>query len=82
LPAILAAAVGGTVCALALVPVVRPAIDLSAFTGTPVAVPLRAEPLAIVVAAVGLLVLAVLTLTIQNRLARSRGTAQALRVGQ
>jgi putative ABC transport system permease protein len=82
LPAILAAAVGGTVCALALVPLVGPAIDLSAFTGTPVAVPLRAEPLAIVVAAGALLLLAVLTLTIQNGLARSRGAAQALRVGQ
>jgi hypothetical protein len=82
LPAILAAAVGGIVCALALVPLVGSAIDLAAFTGTPVTVPLRAQPLAIGVAAIGLLLLAALTLTIQNRLARSRGTAQALRVGQ
>jgi putative ABC transport system permease protein len=82
LPAILAAAVGGTVCALALVPLVGSAIDLAAFTGTPVTVPLRAQPLAIALAAAGLLVLAALTLTIQNRLARSRGAAQALRVGQ
>jgi putative ABC transport system permease protein len=82
LPAILAAAVGGTACALALVPLVGPAINLAAFTGTPVTVPLRAQPLAILVAAIGLLLLAALTLTIQNRLARTRGTAQALRVGQ
>ena len=82
LPAILAAAVGGIVCALALVPLVGSAIDLAAFTGMVVAVPLRAEPLAIVAAAGGLLLLAALTLTIQHRLARSRGTAQALRVGQ
>jgi len=82
LPVILAAAVGGTVCALALVPLVGSAIDLAAFTGTPVTVPLRAQPLAIALAAAGLLVLAALTLTIQNRLARSRGAAQALRVGQ
>jgi putative ABC transport system permease protein len=82
LPAILAAAVGGTACALALVPLVGPAINLAAFTGTPVTVPLRAQPLAIVAAAVAMLLLAALTLTIQNRLARSRGTAQALRVGQ
>jgi putative ABC transport system permease protein len=82
LPTILAAAVGGTVCALALVPLVGSAVDLAAFTGTPVTVPLRAQPLAIALAAAGLLVLAALTLTIQNRLARSRGTAQALRVGQ
>ena len=82
LPLILAAVVGGTVCALALVPLVGPAVILAAFTGTPVTVPLRAEPLAIVAAAAGLLLLAALTLTIQNGLARSRGTAQALRVGQ
>ena len=82
LPAILAAAVGGTVCALALVPLVGSAVNLAAFTGTPVTVPLRAQPLAIVAAAAGLLLLAALTLIIQNRLARSRGTAQALRVGQ
>ena len=82
LPVILAAAVGGTACALAVVPLVGPAINLAAFTGTPVTVPLRAQPLAIGVAAIGLLLLAALTLTIQNRLARSRGTAQALRVGQ
>ena len=82
LPAILAAAVGGIVCALALVPLVGSAIDLAAFTGMVVAVPLRAEPLAIVAAAGGLLLLAALTLNLQNGLARSRGIAQALRVGQ
>lgn len=82
LPAILAATIGGTVCALALVPLVGPAIDLAAFAGAPVVVPLRAQPLAIVAAAAGLLVLGLLTLTVQNRLARSRGAAQALRVGQ
>ena len=82
LPLILAAVVGGTACALALVPLVGSAVNLAAFTGMPVTVPLRAEPIAIVAAAAGLLLLAALTLTIQNRLARSRGAAQALRVGQ
>jgi putative ABC transport system permease protein len=82
LPLIVAAVMGGTACALALVPLVGSTVDLAAFTGTPVTVPLRAEPLAIVAAAAGLLLLAALTLTIQNGLARSRGTAQALRVGQ
>jgi hypothetical protein len=48
----------------------------------PVTVPLQAQPLAIVAAAAGLLLLAALTLIIQNGLARSRGVAQALRVGQ
>ena len=82
MPAILAAAVGGTVCALALVPLVGSAVNLAAFTGVPVNAPLRAEPLAIVAAAGGLLLLAAATLAIQNRLARARGAAQALRVGQ
>ncbi len=81
LPAILAVAVGGTVCALALVPLVGSAIDLAAFTGLPVTAPLHAETLAILIAIGGLLLVAALTLTIQNRLARGRGAAQALRAG-
>lgn len=82
LPAILAVAVGGTACALALVPLVGPAVDLAAFTGMPVTAPLRADPVAVAAAAGALLLLAALTLTIQNRLARGRGAAQALRAGQ
>lgn len=82
LPAILAAAVGGTVCALLLVPLAGPAVNLAAFTGISVTVPLRADPAAIVAAAVALLVLGGLTLIISGRLARARGTAQALRVGE
>jgi putative ABC transport system permease protein len=82
LPAILAAAVGGTACALLLVPLAGPAVNLAAFTGTPVTVPLRADPVAIVAAAAALLLLGGLTLTISSRLARSRGAAQALRVGE
>jgi putative ABC transport system permease protein len=82
LPAILAAAVGGIACALALVPLVGPAVDLAAFTGLPVTVPLRADPAGIGAAVAGLLLVAVLTLTIQSRLARGRGATQALRVGE
>lgn len=81
LPAILAAAVGGTACALLLVPLAGPAVNLAAFTGIPVTVPLRADPVVIVAAAVALLLLGGLTLTISSRLARGRGAAQALRVG-
>jgi putative ABC transport system permease protein len=82
LPAILAAAVGGTVCAVVLVPLVGPAVDLAAFTGVPVTTALQADPAAIGVAAGALLLLAGLTLAIQDRLARGRGTTQALRVGE
>ena len=81
LPAILAVAVGGTACALALVPLVGSAMDLAAFTGLPVTAPLHADALAILIAIGGLLLVAALTLTIQNRLARGRGAAQALRAG-
>jgi putative ABC transport system permease protein len=82
LPAILAAALGGTACALALVPLVGPAVNLAAFTGTPVTVPLSADLAAIGAAAGGLLILAVLALTISSKLARGRGLTQALRVGE
>jgi putative ABC transport system permease protein len=82
LPAILAATVGGAACALALVPLVGPSVNLAAFTGTPVVVPLHANLMAIAATAVGLIVLAWVTLAVQSRLARSRGTAQALRVGE
>ncbi len=82
LPAIVAAAVGGTVCALLLVPLVGPAVNLAAFTGMPVTVPLRADPAAILAAAAALLILGGLTLTISSRLARRSGTAQALRAGE
>jgi putative ABC transport system permease protein len=82
LPAILAAAVGGTACALVLVPLVGPAVNLAAFAGMPVSVPLHADPVAIAVAVGGLAVLAVLTLSIQDILARRLGAGQALRVGE
>lgn len=82
LPAILAAAVGGSVCALALVPLVGPALDLAAFTATPVRVPLHASPLTLVLTLAGLCMLAAAALAVQDRIAHHRGTTQALRVGE
>jgi putative ABC transport system permease protein len=82
LPAILAAAIGGSVCAVVLVPLAGPALDLAAFTGTPVRVPLHASPLALALTLAGLCVLAALALGVQDRLAHHRGTTQALRVGE
>ena len=81
-PAILAAAVGGAACALILVPLVGPAVDLAAFTGLPVSVPLRADPVALAVVTGGLLLLAALTMSIQDALARRLGPGRALRVGE
>jgi putative ABC transport system permease protein len=82
LPAILAAAIGGSVCAVVLVPLVGPALDLAAFTGSPVRVPLHASPFALTLTLAGLCVLAALALGVQDRIARRRGTTQALRVGE
>jgi hypothetical protein len=65
-----------------LVPLVGPAVNLAAFAGMPVSVPLHADPVAIAVAVGGLAVLAVLTLSIQDILARRLGAGQALRVGE
>jgi putative ABC transport system permease protein len=81
-PTILAAAVGGAACALILVPLVGPAVDLAAFTGMPVSVPLRADPVALAIATGGLLLLTALSLSVQDALARRLGTGRALRVGE
>jgi hypothetical protein len=57
-------------------------VNLAAFTGTPVVVPLHANLMAIAITAAGLILLAWVTLAVQSRLARGRGTTQALRVGE
>jgi putative ABC transport system permease protein len=81
-PAIVAAALGGTVCALILVPLVGPAVNLAAFTGTPVSVLLRPDAVALAIAVGGLLLLAALTLAVQDSLARRLGPGRTLRVGE
>jgi len=92
LPAVIAAAVAAWACALILPQVVGPAIDLSVFTSTPVAVPLApgvnfsaTAPLVPDVASVALplaalIVLAAVALWIEIRSGR-RGVTTALRVG-
>ena len=81
LPVILSAVLGGMVCALALVPLAGPAVDLAAFTGNQVRVPLQADPLTLGAITGGLLLLAGVALTIQDQLARRQGVSQALRAG-
>ena len=82
LPAILAATVGGAVCAWALVPLVGPSIDLSPFTGTTNHVPVRANFVVIGYLAAGLVLLAFVTLFAQAAMTRLRGVSRALRVGE
>ena len=67
---------------LTRLPLVGPAVNLAAFTGVPVSVQLRADPVALAIATGGLLVLAALTLSVQDALARRLGTGPALRVGE
>lgn len=82
LPAILAATVGGAICAWALVPLVGPSIDLSPFTGTANHVPVRANVAVIGYLAAGLVLIALVTLFAQAAMTRLRGVSRALRVGE
>jgi len=81
LPQILSVIIGGLICALALAPLVGPALALSVFTGSTAAVPVRVEPAWLIAAAIGLLVLAIVTLTGQTVVA-SRGVTRSLRMGE
>ncbi len=80
LPQILSVVVGGLICALALVPLVGPTLGLEVFTGSAAAVPVRIEPLWLTATAIGLLILAMATLTGQTALA-SRQAPRSLRIG-
>lgn len=82
LPAILAAAAGGAVCAWALVPLLAPSIDLSVFTGGTAGVPVHANFVVIGYLAIALIVLAVATMSAQSLATRLRGVSRALRVGE
>lgn len=82
LPSILAATAGGVISAWALVPLIGPNIDLSAFTGTGAAVPVRADFAALGYTAAGLLILALMVLFAQAAATRVRGAARALRVSE
>ncbi len=82
LPAIIAAAAGGAVCARLLVPLVGPAIDLSPLTGSTAPVPVRADYALVGLLAAGLLALAIATLLAQSAATRLRGVSRALRVGE
>lgn len=82
LPAIVAAAAGGGVCAWALVPLLAPSIDLSVFTGSTAGVPFHPDFTVIGYLAAALMVLALVTLFAQSLATRLRGVSRALRVGE
>ena len=81
LPALLAAAVAATGCALVLAPLLGPALDLSVFTGS--AVPVRVQPdvASFALPLAGLALLAVAALAIETRTQQHRGIAARLREG-
>jgi putative ABC transport system permease protein len=82
LPQVLAAAVGGIGCALALAPTVGPALELSVFTGGTGAIKVQAEPQILAAAAGALVLLAIITLAVQAAVTSRRGSTRTLRIGE
>ena len=80
LPLVVAAAIGGIACALALAPLVGPAIDLSVFTGPGPSVLVAPDPAALVTSAAGLILAALLALAAQAAITYRRGSTGALRI--
>jgi putative ABC transport system permease protein len=79
LPAIAAAAVAAIVCGIALPGLVAPAIDLSVFTQSQAAVPLRPDFASFLLPLAGLLVVTVIALAYEARSGRGRGVAVSMR---
>jgi len=82
LPQIVLAAIGGLGCAVTLVPLLAPAIDLASLTGSAESVPVSAQPVPLALAAAGLLVVAMLTLAAQTVVASRKDTNRSLRLGE
>jgi len=81
LPTLLAAVLGGVIAAAAVAPLVGPRLDLSLFTGSPVAVAMRPGAVQLALPAAGLVVVAGLTLLLHTALTRRRGLTRSLRTG-
>jgi putative ABC transport system permease protein len=82
LPQVVAAIVGGVACALVLGPLIAPSISLEAFTGSGSGVAITTEPAPLIACAAGLILVAALALAAQFLIARRRGVARSLRVGE
>ncbi|MBO0825792.1 MAG: hypothetical protein J2P27_18355, partial [Actinobacteria bacterium] len=80
LPQIVLAAIGGLGCAVALAPLLAPAIDLSSLTGSPASVRVSAQPTALALAAAGLVAVALVTLAVQAAGAGRNGDNRAPRL--
>lgn len=82
IPLILAAAVGGVIAAIALVPLIAPALDLSVFTGAPGSVHMEPDIPTLAIGSAGLVLLALATLAVQSAAGHRRGIGQWTRVGE
>jgi putative ABC transport system permease protein len=80
LPPVVAAAIGGIACAWLLVPLVGPALNLAAFSGTGPASVLTPAVLPLAASAAGLVLAALLVLAVQAVITYHRGSARALRI--
>ena len=82
LPLLLIALVGGELAGLVLGPLIGPALDLSAFTGTSASVPVGPDPPALIAPAVGAIILVALAAAGHSALTRSQTKIAMLRMEQ
>jgi putative ABC transport system permease protein len=80
LPPVLAAAAGGVACAWLLAPLVGPALNLAAFSGSGTAVAVTPAVVPLVASAAGLVLAALLVLAAQAVITYHRGSTRALRI--
>jgi putative ABC transport system permease protein len=80
LPPVLAAAIGGVACAWLLAPLVGPALNLAAFSGSGAAVAVTPAVVPLVASAAGLVLAALLVLAAQAVITYHRGSTRALRI--
>ncbi|MGC1284616.1 MAG: FtsX-like permease family protein, partial [Streptosporangiaceae bacterium] len=80
LPPVVAAAIGGVVCAWLLAPLVGPSLNLGTFSGTGLAIAVNPAVIPLVASAAGLLLAALLVLAVQALITYHRGSARALRI--
>ena len=80
LPPVVAAAVGGIACAWLLAPLVGPSLNLAAFSGTGSAIVVTPAAFPLAAAAAGLVLAALVVLSVQTVISYYRGSAGALRI--
>ncbi len=82
LPLVLIAVLGAEVAGAVLAPTVAPALDLSVFTGSSAAVPVRLDAMSMIAPAVAAIVLVVVITAAQNTLTRRRTKTGVLRLDE